>query len=322
MTAASFVMVHVGQEKSRRLNLEHGLKTRSWGFPAETPELSGARPDFAILATGQQPRVQLPEWLEATATLYLCEVRGAFYHSDAPHWPDEEAEGQALYRYRVGIEPLAVLENVPLGPDGPLSREGSDAIRRSGTHRGIGKLVGMDPQPLLDLAGIPAFWDESRAVPLDKIPASPVDQVKVGKKPKPKPKSSGQGFLSDPKKRKAIEMHAEDMAFDHYTGDGWEVERLGKPYDLRCTRKDEERHVEVKGTTGAPTSVELTINEVLHARDPENTVDLYVVSDIRVDTSVDPYKASGGVVLHHKDWEPAEEDLRPRKYEYRLPQES
>ncbi|WP_344385742.1 protein NO VEIN domain-containing protein [Streptomyces aureus] len=42
---------------------------------------------------------------------------------------------------------------------------------------------------------------------------------------------------------------------------------MGKPYDLRCTRGTEERHVEVKRTTGAATSVELTINKVLHARD-------------------------------------------------------
>ncbi|MFC8765879.1 protein NO VEIN domain-containing protein [Streptomyces sp. NPDC057193] len=42
---------------------------------------------------------------------------------------------------------------------------------------------------------------------------------------------------------------------------------MGKPYDPRCTRNTQERHVEVKGTTGAATSVELTTNEVLHARD-------------------------------------------------------
>ncbi|MCX4808936.1 DUF3883 domain-containing protein [Streptomyces sp. NBC_01214] len=93
-----------------------------------------------------------------------------------------------------------------------------------------------------------------------------------------------------------------------------------KPYDLRCTRGAEERHVEVKGTMGAATSVELTINEVLHARDKGNTVDLYVVSDIRVDTHTEPYTASGGTVSRYTDWEPAEEDLRPRKYEYRLPE--
>ncbi|MGR6541210.1 hypothetical protein [Streptomyces rochei] len=55
------------------------------------------------------------------------------------------------------------------------------------------------------------------------------------------------------------------------------------------------------------------------ARDKDNTVDLYVVSDIKVDTAADPYTASGGTVWHYPDWEPAEEDLRPRKYEYRLP---
>lgn len=59
--------------------------------------------------------------------------------------------------------------------------------------------------------------------------------------------------------------------------------------------------------------------EVLHARDKDNTVDLYVVSDIKVDTSTDPYLPSSGTVWHYHDWEPAEEDLRPRKYEYRLP---
>ncbi|MET8212566.1 DUF3883 domain-containing protein [Streptomyces sp. NPDC005373] len=80
-----------------------------------------------------------------------------------------------------------------------------------------------------------------------------------------------------------------------------------------------DNHVEVKGTTGAATSVELTINEVLHARDKDNTVDLYVVSDIKVDTLTDPYTASGNKVTLFTDWEPAEEDLRPRKYEYRLP---
>ncbi|MFF8974968.1 protein NO VEIN domain-containing protein [Streptomyces sp. NPDC014995] len=51
------------------------------------------------------------------------------------------------------------------------------------------------------------------------------------------------------------------------------MEKLGKPYDLRCARGTEERHVKVKGTTGAATSVELTTSEVLHARDKGNTVD-------------------------------------------------
>ncbi|WP_428835877.1 protein NO VEIN domain-containing protein [Streptomyces californicus] len=116
-----------------------------------------------------------------------------------------------------------------------------------------------------------------------------------------------------------MEEHAEQMATAHYEGQGWTVEKLGKPYHVRCTRGTVERHVEVKGATGAATSVELTINEVLHARDKDNTVALYVVSDIRVDAVTDPYIPRGGTVWHYSNWEPAEEDLRPRKYEYRLP---
>ncbi|MFD0652483.1 protein NO VEIN domain-containing protein [Streptomyces malaysiensis subsp. malaysiensis] len=102
-------------------------------------------------------------------------------------------------------------------------------------------------------------------------------------------------------------------------GEGWTVERLGKPYDLHCTRGGEERRVEVKGTTGAATSVDLTINEVEHARNPQNTVDLFVVSDIKVDMRTGDYTTSGGRVLHLHDWAPADEDLRPRSFEYRLP---
>ncbi|MET7539630.1 DUF3883 domain-containing protein [Streptomyces sp. NPDC005507] len=175
----------------------------------------------------------------------------------------------------------------------------------------------MPAQRLLELAGIPFDPDEPDDVPLDKSPGFTAEQVE-GKK-KPQRRRRGAGYISDPKKRKAIELHAENHAVAHYEKNGWTVERLGKPYDLHCTRGTEERHVEVKGTTGAATSVELTINEVLHARDKDNTVDLYVVSDIKVDTLTDPYTASGNKVTLFTDWEPAEEDLRPRKYEYRLP---
>ncbi|MFG3207767.1 DUF3883 domain-containing protein [Streptomyces sp. NPDC048192] len=317
MVNSQFVMVHVGQSTEAQRNLVHGIETRSWGFPESKPEYAGAQPKFAVLATGASPRVQLDQWLAGTATLYLFEVRKGFYTGHAPHWPDEEAEARVKYPLRFGIEPLAVLQNVPLGPAGPLTEAGSDAIRRSGTDRGMGKLVDMPVLPLLDLAGIPVDTTAPEKVPLDKSPGFTGDQV-AGKK-KPQRRRRGAGYISDPKKRKAIELHAENLAIAHYESQGWTVERLGKPYDLRCTRGTEERHVEVKGTTGAPTSVELTINEVLHARDKDNTVDLYVVSDIALDMQTEPYTASGGEVSHYRDWEPAEEDLRPRRYEYRLP---
>ncbi|GGO56245.1 hypothetical protein GCM10012287_49390 [Streptomyces daqingensis] len=261
--------------------------------------------------------MQLEEWVAQKITVYLFEVRESFYAAEAPHWPDEEAERVIKYPVRFGIEPLVVIDDVRLDEDGPLGLAGSDAVRRSGTQQGIGMLVDMNPQPLLDAAGIHADWAERQMVPLGSTPGVTAEQVE-DRKP-PKRRRHGAGFVSDPKKRKAIELHAETMAVAHYVSEGWAVERLGKPYDLHCTRGSEERRVEVKGTTGAATNVELTINEVEHARNPLHTVDLYVVSDIKVDVRTDPYGTAGGRVLHLHDWQPADEDLRPRSFEYRLP---
>ncbi|MER6481000.1 DUF3883 domain-containing protein [Streptomyces filamentosus] len=317
MKSSTFVMVHVGQSTESQRNLVHGIETLTWGFPEKKPEYEHATPQFAVLATGASPRVQLPVWLQDTATLYLFQVRGGFYEGTSWHWPDEEAEQRLKYPQRFGIEPLAKLDHVPLGPTGPLTEAGSDAIRRSGTDRGMGKIVQMSPQRLLDLAGIPFDANQPQDVPLDRSPGFTAEQVEG--KNKPQRRRRGAGYISDPKKRKRIEEYAEDLAIAHYEAQGWTVEKLGKPYDLHCTRGTEERHVEVKGTTGAATSVELTINEVLHARNKDNTVDLYVVSDIKIDTTTDDYLPSGGTLTHYTDWEPAEEDLRPRKYEYRLP---
>jgi hypothetical protein len=310
-------MVHVGQSPETQHNLRYGIETGSWGFPLWRSEYRSARPRFAVLATGVGPRVPLEVWSTKEITLYLFEVRENFYDAEAPHWPDEEADNAIKYPVRFGIEPLAVLHDVRLDEDGPLGMAASDAIRVSGTQRGIGMIVDMDPQPLFDAAGIRTNWAEQQAVALNHTPGFTAEEVKPPKPPK-RP-SSGAGFVSDPKKRKAIELHAEDVAVAHYEGEGWAVERLGKPYDLHCTRDGEERRVEVKGTTGAATSVDLTINEVKHARDPQNTVDLFVVSDIKVDMQTDQYNATGGRVLHLQNWAPAEEDLRPRSFEYRLP---
>lgn len=317
MATASFVLVHVGQSTRSQRNLQHGIDSRSWGFPRWQPEYRSARPRFAVLATGVEPRMQLAEWVTRKITVYLFEVGAGFYEAKAPHWPDEEAEGAIKYPVRFGIEPLATLRGVRLDEDGPLGLAGSNAIRRSGIQQGLGMLADLDPQPLLDAADIKTDWAETRTVPLSGTPGITAEQVE-NEKP-PKRRRHGAGFVSDPKRRKAIELHAENMAVARYESEGWLVERLGKPYDLRCTRNGEERRVEVKGTTGAATSVELTVNEVQHARNPLHTVDLYVVSDIKVDSRTDPCTTAEGRVLHLRDWEPSDEDLRPRSFEYRLP---
>lgn len=88
-------------------------------------------------------------------------------------------------------------------------------------------------------------------------------------------------------------------------------------YDLRCTKGTDERHVEVKGTTGLGETVILTRNEVEHALAWHPNVDLFVVTEIRVDgRGGDHPVASGGVAHVCRNWRPAEEDLRAMGYEY------
>ena len=65
------------------------------------------------------------------------------------------------------------------------------------------------------------------------------------------------------------------------------------------TRDDEELHVEVKGTVGAGTAVNLTMNEVRHARDYPNCA-LAVVSGITIQYPVDgdPSASGGSLTVH------------------------
>ncbi|MFJ2775305.1 DUF3883 domain-containing protein [Kitasatospora sp. NPDC087315] len=320
METAQFVMTHVGQSVESQRNLLHGRETGTWGYPEWKPEYRDAarRPEFVVLVTGASPRVQLDQWLTETATLYFFQARGTFYDGKAPHWPDEEAAQTVKYQARLSIVPLGVFTGVPLGPSGPLSVQGSDALRRSGTDRGHGKLVRMSPQALLDLAGAGTTWHGGQSISVAGLPVVELDELPDNS---PKRRRRGAGRISDPKKRKAIEEHAVAAARLHYELRGWQVEELGKPYDLRCTRPGAEKHVEVKGTTGAPTSVELTINEVEHARNPAHDVDLFVVSDIKVTTTADPYTTEGGTSLLIENWVPDDADLKPRRFEYFVPQD-
>ncbi|RDI23075.1 protein NO VEIN domain-containing protein [Lentzea flaviverrucosa] len=318
---ATFLMVHVPQGKPAQRNLEHGLETRTWGFPQVHEDFAGSSFDFVILATGAAPRVQAQDWFHSTATLYICQAVGGFYEAAAPHWPDEVEEKRVKYPLRFGIEPLAVLEDTPLGSTGPLPAHASDKIRLSGTDRGLGKLTSFDPTSLFVVAGL------HDAVTLPTDPAAPV-QVRVRDVPgvdevpsrgtRRRGRQSGPGRVADPAKRMAIEQHAMKLAQEHYLAEGWEVEVLGKPYDLRCRRGEQERRVEVKGTTGAGSSVELTINEVDHARGYVS-MDLFVVSDIVVERVGDGYQTSAGRIRLLSDWTPAEEHLRAVRFEYQVP---
>lgn len=109
-------------------------------------------------------------------------------------------------------------------------------------------------------------------------------------------RSRAQGYVADAAYRRAVELHAMRLAVEHYDGD-WDVEdtSAGHPYDLVVTRGDETRYVEVKGTAGTGDQINLTANEIDHARRHSGDVVLFIVHSIDVDRT-DPAapSASGG----------------------------
>ena len=133
----------------------------------------------------------------------------------------------------------------------------------------------------------------------------------------------GIGRATDPARNKAIEQRAMEKAARCYREAGWEVEdvssRRGLGYDIRCTRNGEELHVEVKGVSTDGSEVNLTRNEVEHAREHPRPV-LFVVSGIEVSYAGDGSPvASGGTARILDPWRLGDGELAALSYSYRLP---
>ena len=126
-------------------------------------------------------------------------------------------------------------------------------------------------------------------------------------------------YQADAQKRKLVEMHAMRVATTYYEEQGFEVTDVSAThsYDLICTSDTEDRLVEVKGLQGGPSTVQLTANEVMNARDSETTTDLFVVHGIRFlnDKETQP---DSGLVIRYEDWEPDDIDLVATQFTYRL----
>jgi len=139
--------------------------------------------------------------------------------------------------------------------------------------------------------------------------------------------AAGGGWMSDPERRKAVEMHAVGMASARYASLGFLVEERGKPFDLLCTPTDAclagapTVHVEVKGSLGSAATVHLTRNEVADARgDGPWRSDLYIVSGIRLtQCPFGAWVAAGGIARCIEGWCPRDEDLTPTDYSYVVP---
>ncbi|WP_440712019.1 protein NO VEIN domain-containing protein [Gordonia sp. FQ] len=126
-------------------------------------------------------------------------------------------------------------------------------------------------------------------------------------------------FESDPLRRKAVELHAEEVAIAILQSEGYTLAgRPGKPYDLEFVRGDEILHVEVKGSTIDVDTVILTRNEVSHAA--EYTTTLFVVDRIEIQLDADgEYMCRNGRPRRWDEWIPAAEALTPLQHAYTLP---
>lgn len=141
------------------------------------------------------------------------------------------------------------------------------------------------------------------------------------------PEADGPGHESNPLVRLVVERYAEDRAIEWLKGQGWACERIGAPFDLRCTKGNQELHAEVKGTQGKGKVVNLTRNEVRHNQEPctwDTKCDaqaLFVVSGITV-TGGTP---SGGEMRYAWPWKISgtvlcDGDLDPSEFDYTVPE--
>ncbi|WP_162242362.1 protein NO VEIN domain-containing protein [Nocardioides sp. Leaf307] len=168
-----------------------------------------------------------------------------------------------------------------------------------------------------EVLGILGLDDLERALgPKLPTPTASKDQ------PKGKSRKRGDsGYIADSAVRSAIEWRAVNLAVAAYEAAGYAVDYTGasKPYDLAVEKGADRRRVEVKGSSGAATTVELTNGEVNNSREP-TPADLFVVDGIQwwrePDGSV---QADGGDVRWWKDWTAHDPDLKAIRFRYTLP---
>lgn len=178
------------------------------------------------------------------------------------------------------------------------------------------------PVELFDLVpGIGSARIDTAALSVDDVDIAEDDQP-----PRAQAPSGRTTRAQDPKLRAAIERRSLDVALAYYNDiDGQNPQELGKPYDIKVTVGGVERHCEVKGSKMLIDTVELTINEVNHPKDPNKdfNMDLIVVDgiDITRDNTTGEIRASGGRIRVWSDWTPEDDALEARKFAYKLPPE-
>lgn len=144
-------------------------------------------------------------------------------------------------------------------------------------------------------------------------------------KPAPKdaePRTKLAGYIADPKVRKAIELQAMRQADELLQNLGYVTKDVSSnsPYDIHATRGEEQIAVEVKGSSGIATTVELTIGEVKKAGEPGIGAMLVVVDQIPVSDSATGLHTGKGRLRFWPDWDLdiSSDRLQPIRFRYLL----
>ena len=184
-------------------------------------------------------------------------------------------------------------------------------------------LVKMPQEAISSFPQLRAMVDQAEGHVPGLAPTSPTEQAEEAVKDaagKVARRGRGQGFQLDQQVKVAVEALAMNMATEFYSK-AWIVEDVHgtESYDLICSRRDEVKHVEVKGTTTDGAEVILTPNEVKHAREHPYTA-LFVVSNITVKRADDgTVIATGGKHHLYDPWRLDDGTLTPLGFRYRVP---
>lgn len=129
-----------------------------------------------------------------------------------------------------------------------------------------------------------------------------------------------QGFQSSTAVRQAVERRAMEVATGVLAGECWMIEDVSarRSYDLHCSRGEEIRYVEVKGTTGSGSEILLTAAEVAFADLHRERMLLIVVTGIAVTGEELAIEATGGTAHVFRNWAPDPGDLNPFSYYCRI----
>lgn len=136
------------------------------------------------------------------------------------------------------------------------------------------------------------------------------------------PRSKTSGYISDPELRRAIEIQAMNQADVLLKELGYSTRDVSasSPYDIHAERGDEVLAVEVKGSTGTATTVELTIGEVKKAQESGIGSMLVVVDQIPAAKTDSGIQTGAGRVRFWPDWSPDQlsDRLMPIRFRYLL----